>query len=280
MISAISVLQNKYSNHLENLETTHLRKIEIYKNTLNDFIIKLEKEHHKIISISQNTIKSSEQSIKKLQNEYSNQLIKIGRLQENSINDYKKNLQSFIAKLSTEQDNIISTSTDIINNAKNEFRQFISYQKEEINKHHISLISSTKKIVTNTVEQLDKSTLEHNKIFNNQDKTIKQHLDIYKSFLDKVNELIQYINKVDFPSRLDKIDNTISSINIGIQNLQGIVNDLLREQQKKFEYFEKLMTENFTKINSQNKKTEKKHQLYFFIVIALIIISSIIIKFA
>ena len=61
--------------------------------------------------------------------------------------------------------------------------------------------------------------------------------DSYSSGYDKLNKLqieldthvsqlsetSENINRVDFPSRLDKIDNTISSVNIGLQNCQSSI---------------------------------------------------------
>lgn len=38
-------------------------------------------------------------------------------------------------------------------------------------------------------------------------------------------ELVSEIRKIDFPSRLDKIDNTVSAINLGLQNVQLRVSD-------------------------------------------------------
>ncbi len=44
--------------------------------------------------------------------------------------------------------------------------------------------------------------------------------------LTKNNEdLVGEIRKIDFPSRLDKIDNTVSAINLGLQNVQSRLSD-------------------------------------------------------
>lgn len=52
----------------------------------------------------------------------------------------------------------------------------------------------------------------------------------YEELAEATDSLTEYIKKVDFPNRLDKIDNSVASINLGIQNLMsqiiGFKNDL------------------------------------------------------
>jgi len=50
-----------------------------------------------------------------------------------------------------------------------------------------------------------------------------------KSITQKLDETVDSILKVDFPSRLDKLDNTVSAINIGIQNLSTNLHDQARK---------------------------------------------------
>lgn len=53
---------------------------------------------------------------------------------------------------------------------------------------------------------------------------VSTHKQIEK--LTNKNELlVDEIRKIDFPSRLDKIDNTVSAINLGLQNVQSRVSD-------------------------------------------------------
>lgn len=43
---------------------------------------------------------------------------------------------------------------------------------------------------------------------------------------DGIRDVLDKISQVDFPSRLDKLDNTVSAINIGVQNLATSFHDL------------------------------------------------------
>ena len=57
-----------------------------------------------------------------------------------------------------------------------------------------------------------------------------QHLSEFnKSVTRKIDEALDSILKVDFPSRLDKLDNSVSAVNIGSQNLATSFHDLSQE---------------------------------------------------
>ena len=57
-----------------------------------------------------------------------------------------------------------------------------------------------------------------------------QHLSEFnKSVTRKIDEALDSILKVDFPSRLDKLDNSVSAVNIGSQNLATSFHDLFQE---------------------------------------------------
>ena len=49
-----------------------------------------------------------------------------------------------------------------------------------------------------------------------------------ESVTQKIHEALDLIAKVDFPLRLDKLDNTVSAVSIGVQNLATDFHDLAR----------------------------------------------------
>lgn len=51
----------------------------------------------------------------------------------------------------------------------------------------------------------------------------------------EIQGVLKEISNVDFPSRLDKLDNTVSAVSIGVQNLSTGIHDL----SQKFEEMEK-----------------------------------------
>jgi hypothetical protein len=54
-----------------------------------------------------------------------------------------------------------------------------------------------------------------------QNEQIKRHLDVYENIVIRVEELTKTISNIDFPSRLERVDLSISAINIGLQNVQS-----------------------------------------------------------
>ncbi len=60
---------------------------------------------------------------------------------------------------------------------------------------------------------------------------VKNFIDLkseFENLSDRIKKLVNEVDKVDFPSRLDKVDVTISAINSNISNLQARIESLER----------------------------------------------------
>lgn len=78
-----------------------------------------------------------------------------------------------------------------------------------------------------------------------------RQLAVDLSRLEKsISNYFEEIKKIDFPKRLDKIDNQISSINIGIQNLQGDVKRVQDKVEAGFKVIEQQLTGGFSSVTS------------------------------
>lgn len=66
------------------------------------------------------------------------------------------------------------------------------------------------------------------KSFKGVNQEIKDLLDEYKFLSSETMKLVGKIDKVDFPSRLDKIESAVNSINKGLQNTQEVVGGVER----------------------------------------------------
>ncbi|MCD6492755.1 MAG: hypothetical protein J7K36_02995 [Archaeoglobaceae archaeon] len=89
-----------------------------------------------------------------------------------------------------------------------------------------------------------------------------------QKLLNAVNILMSRLDKVDFPTRLDKLDNSVTGINTAIQNIFG-----------RFETIEKNLKDEFnSKISILQEKQEKnqKMNLVFLILILLFVGSSLL----
>lgn len=115
-----------------------------------------------------------------------------------------------------------------LNSLQEEYSKHIQNIEKELydaNKDYQELLIeevsvSTKKI-TGAAELLSKSNLS----FENQ---IKDFLSGYEILANAAKTTVSQIEKIDFPSRLDKLDATVSSINQGMQNIQMRIGDLER----------------------------------------------------
>ena len=83
---------------------------------------------------------------------------------------------------------------------------------------------------------------------------------------DQIEAYYKNIEKIKFPERLDKIDNVISAINIGIQNIQTRVGDFERQILKLIE-----------DLDIKNKRRNKTNLI--FLVFNIYIAANLIIKF-
>lgn len=93
------------------------------------------------------------------------------------------------------------------------------------NKEHHKQIS---KDIQDSVTKLNDLGEKITKSFSSAEKEVKDLLDEYKYLSSQTEKLVTKIDNVDFPTRLDKLDSTVSSINQGLQNTQQRLGDLER----------------------------------------------------
>lgn len=96
--------------------------------------------------------------------------------------------------------------------------------KELNDQHHKSI----EKEIGNSVTKLNNSSNSIEESYDNFKKLITSLTNEYRLIADATTRLIEKIDKVDFPTRLDKVDATVSSINQGLQNVQQRIGDLER----------------------------------------------------
>ena len=89
-------------------------------------------------------------------------------------------------------------------------------------------INETKEILSELIEQSEKSS-------NTAIKESKKLNKTTTSLVKNVDTLMGKLDKVDFPIRLDKIDNSVTSINVGIQNIQNRIDSVENNIKKDFD---------------------------------------------
>ena len=93
------------------------------------------------------------------------------------------------------------------------------------NKDHHKQIS---KDIQDSTAKLNDLGEKITKSFKSVEKEVKDLLDEYKFLSSETEKLVNKIDKVDFPTRLGKLDSTVSSINQGLQNTQQRLGDIER----------------------------------------------------
>lgn len=127
------------------------------------------------------------------------------------------------------------------------------------NKDHHKQIS---KDIQDSTSKLNDLGEKITKSFKSVEKEVKDLLDEYKFLSSETEKLVNKIDKVDFPTRLDKLDATVSSINQGLQNTQQRLGDLERNIKDDLSSKQKELTlriestENSTKQLIENSEKE------------------------
>lgn len=98
---------------------------------------------------------------------------------------------------------------------------FLSDFTESGRAEYANVVKNTKDRIEALISDLELKLKYSDSVFNAQNEQIKRHLDIYENIVTRVEELTKTISNIDFPSRLDKVDLSVSAINIGLQNVQS-----------------------------------------------------------
>ncbi len=117
------------------------------------------------------------------------------------------------------------SAVSTIHNEYSKHLQAIEKLLVDSNKDHHKQISKDIQDSTNKLNDLGEKIT---KSFKSVEKEVKDLLDEYKFLSSETEKLVNKIDKVDFPTRLDKLDSTVSSINQGLQNTQQRLGDIER----------------------------------------------------
>ena len=156
----------------------------------------------------------------------------------NEINDSLADFEEELSKL--------KSASGLIEEAKNSAKTTITESKKIMEE----LISNSKRATDSAIQESKKLN------------------ESAKNLFVAVNTLMNKLDKVDFPTRLDKLDNSVTGINTAIQNIFG-----------RFETVEKNLKDEFnSKISGLQEKLEKsqKLNLIFLILVFLLTGSSLV----
>lgn len=135
----------------------------------------------------------------------------INEINEN-LGQMEEELENF-KQIKDTLENLAENSKKIISEAYEKSAQDLQYAKDKLDVVRNEFDKETEKIIDLASNEYKKTRNESQQIVKNSQEMIKS-LD---SLSNRIQNLIKKLDKVDFPTRLDKIDNSISSINNNIQ---------------------------------------------------------------
>ncbi len=108
----------------------------------------------------------------------------------------------------------------------------------------------------------------------------KQLSTISEKLVKGVNTLVSKIDKIDFPSRLDKVDATVSGINSGMQNILSRLetverhfDDSYRKMKEDSENQYKNIRSHLDELSTSFRSSQKSNKILLIIIMILMIIS-------
>lgn len=185
----------------------------------------------------------------------------IGKSVIDAISDLQDKYERHLQDLTSENKMVLQGHDNL-------FKEQLLNNKEANSK----LVQNTEKAIEEIKQALNDNVEENLKVHQKNSEEIASHLTLYSEFVNKVESLTKTIESVNFPNRLDKLDNTVSAINLGIQNIQSSVANtektLLDEMGKNREYL-KL---EFEESKSQLKSTKSVILIFGIISILLMLL--------
>lgn len=154
----------------------------------------------------------------------------------------------------------------------NAFKEQLLNNKEANSK----LVQNTEKAIEEIKHALNDNVEENQKVHQKNSEEIASHLTLYSEFVNKVECLTKTIESVNFPNRLDKLDNTVSAINLGIQNIQSSVSKTERTVLDEIRENKEALISNFEE--SKYRMQSLKINLWVFSFTVIIFLFIILIK--
>lgn len=104
-------------------------------------------------------------------------------------------------------------------------------------------------------EEITKNEFELQDKYKEQLQEVKSLTAKYQELVSRSEKLIDKIDKVDFPERLNKLDAAITTINLGLQNTQAKLENIGRDLKYEIKEAQKALSDNLDK--TQKKYNDK-----------------------
>ena len=252
VVDGIGQVQERIELHLYDLENDYKLRINKSEESLKEFIESIKEENK---SILQEVSQSTETEISKGVEQFNKVANKVATSNEEKGLVLLKLIEAIEADYQLKLNQLHETISIFISNQKDENRNTIlditTTSKESINQGVDKLCIISDKIESSNNDNID---------------SITKLLENYKSVVDASRTLINTINAVDFPSKLDKIDlsnrNAEQAIKLKLNetkeqivlNIDTKVQSITYQIDKSSEILNKSINSKFTEQTTQYKK--------------------------
>jgi len=201
----VVAIAEKSNNAVASLQLAQTEYYEKLKKAVELFLVELQTNHSETIEKALLTFRISfEENLAKFQSVVSMTAANF----EKHVNIKIENLQSSI-----------STELQVVRQATDKILEYFLKQISEKKIIFESLISNLNKSFEDSLSNLSIIVSSIESLIKRHSEITQKHIEEYSELVKASNKLIEKIEKIDFPSRLDKIDNTISVINLGVSQL-------------------------------------------------------------
>ncbi len=145
---------------------------------------------------------------------------------------------------------VAKTASDILK----KIPELLAELKSVEEKHRKDLQKDLKEKIDAIEKQLQSLLTE----LKDKAKQLSQVIEETKKLEKSITDYFAELRKINFPERLDKIDNQISSINIGVGNLQTSIQRSQEKIEKGFEDTSQNLRSGFSSMNDSIKHSQEK----------------------
>lgn len=188
-----------------------------------------------------------------------------------SLEDLEKKAVEKIEAVAGHAHQTLKTAERAISDLEKQAEASIAGAKKLMENH----LAGSKDLMENLVQETEQKLQTE---LSRLKEVIEKEILAYRHLVEVSEKLIDKINAIDFPQRLDKIDANVSAINLGIQNIQNRLENVERNLKDEIKANrEELATVN-PKIEQLSKKQDSKFQIAYILLVvnALLVAGTLI----
>jgi len=159
--------------------------------------------------------------------------------------------------------------TKTISSLKDQYLDLIKAIKDLDSRFKKELTNDFKNNVNEIKSTNSKIAKDINKLLD----SVAGSIESSEELREQIKRYYENIEKINFPERLDKLDSTVSGINIGIQNVQSKLQDVDRSIAHKFDEVSHLLNTKVIEIIKHQRKSRKRITWLLIIILIFLMVN-------